>query len=60
VHEMVFAMKSASSRYADSIARTAGKRNGPILRGNARRVIVSYVSRLVLGETASPRNTSAA
>jgi len=53
-------MRGASSQYADSIAQTAGKRNGPILRGGARGVIVSYVSRLVLGETASPRNTSAA
>jgi hypothetical protein len=57
---MAFAMRGASSQYADSIAQTAGKRNGPILRGGARGVIVSYVSRLVLGETANPRNTSAA
>lgn len=56
----VMGAKGRRSGHADSIARTADKRNSAILRGGALDVIVSHVSRLVLGETASPRNTSAA
>src|SRR5208282_5368633 len=56
----VIGAKGVRSRHAHSIARTADKRNSPILRSGALGIIAGHASRLALGEVASPRNTSTA
>jgi hypothetical protein len=54
------AQRGAAPGHCGRIAQTPAGRNGRSLRWDALGFIVGHASRLILGETASPRNTRTA